>query len=148
MALVPKLASASTAISTSVPRPTASARVASLGGGVIDQAAISTGTFFDTSPYEYTETHKQARNDDSPNSPNRQKAAPRREHFGVINATSEAFASLLDYDPSRNIIDDFGNVHQPTSPSVVNQAISTYELNSQVISGNTPVLGTEISLTL
>ena len=146
MALIPKTASVSSAIATSTPRPAAGARVASIGGGQVEQASISTETFFDTSPYEFTEQRAQARNDDSQN--NRQPAAHRRNHFGTINATSEAFASLLDSDTGRGVIDDFGNVHQQTNPSIITQAISTYEVNSQVISGQNPVLGTEISLTL
>lgn len=145
MALVPKLASASSAIATSAPRPAAGARVASLGNGTVEQASISTETFFDTSPYEYTDGRSRARNDDRQPG---QQPQHRRDHFGVLNATSEIYAAMLEYDASTGVIDDFGNVHQPTYPSVVSQAITTYELNSQVISGSLPKRGEELSLSL
>ncbi len=92
MALVSKLASTSPAAPTSAIRPAPGARVASVRSGPIEEAAISTGTFFDTSPYEYTGGHTEARNDDGRNSRN---APLRREHLGTINATSEAFAGPL-----------------------------------------------------
>ncbi len=147
MALVPKIASAGSAVSTSVPRPLASARVASLGAGSVEEASVSTSTFFDTSPYDYDYAggHPQARNDDRPQN---QQSPDRRNHFGVINASSEAFASLLDFDAKGEVIDAFGNTHQKNSPSVVSQAINRYEFNSLVVAGSNPVLGTELSLTL
>lgn len=146
MALVSKIASASPAMVSSVTRPTAGARVASLHSGPIDEASISTGSFFDTSPYEYTGGQNAARNDDQQNGG--RQAPLRRQHLGTINATSEAFASLLDFDARGDVMDDFGNVHQKTFPSVITQAIATYEQNSKVISGTNPVLGSELSLTL
>ncbi|NQW01803.1 MAG: hypothetical protein HQ483_19010 [Rhodospirillales bacterium] len=145
MALVPKLSSASSAVATSALRPAAGARVASMRAGPVEQASISTGTFFDTSPYEYTGGRGQARNDDSRND---RQAAPRRIHFGTLNATSEVFASLLDSIDRGDVTDDFGNIHQKNSPSVRSQAINRYELNSRVITGTHSVLGTELSLTL
>jgi len=145
MALVPKLVSAGSTVSTSTPRPLASARVASLGAGRIDEASISTSTFFDTSPYDYAGGHPEARNDDRAQT---QHPPTKRIHFGVLNATSEAFASLLSFDSKGEIIDAFGNAHQQNSPSLVSQAISRYERNSMIVAGTNPVLGTELSLTL
>ncbi len=145
MALVPKLASASSTVITSSPRPAAGARVAAVRPGPIEETALSTETFFDTSPYEYRGNQPQARNDGGHNS---RQAQLKREHFGAINATSETFAALLDMESKSEVIDVFGNVHQKSSRHVVSQAISIYEQNSQVISGTNPVLGTEISLTL
>ncbi len=145
MALVPKLASAGSAIATSGPRPAAGARVASLGNSAIEQASISTETFFDTSPYEYTDGRSRARNDDHQSG---QQPPHRRNHFGVLNATSEIYAAILESGTTGGVIDDFGNTHQPTTPSVVSQAITTYELNSQVISGDLPKRGGELSLSL
>jgi len=146
MALVSKMVSASPAVATSAPRPAAGARVASLHSGPIEEASISTGTFFDTTPYEYRDGQTQARNDDHQTGGH--QAPLRRQHLGTINATSEAFASLLDSNLRGDVVDDFGNVHQKTFPNVISQAISTYELNSKVIAGTNPILGSELSLTL
>lgn len=148
MALVPRTASAGSVISTPTPRPLASARVASLGAGRVDEASVSTSTFFDTTPFDYTGGYPQARNDDPPNSPNSHQSPARRNHFGVLNASSEAFASLLEFDSKGEVIDTFGNSHQKNSPSMVSQAINRYEFNSLVVSGSNPVLGKTLSLTL
>ena len=145
MALVQKLASSNPAVTSSIVRPTAGARVASHRGGAVEEIAISSETFFDTSPYEYADGQPHARNDD--HLPN-QKFQHQREHFGAINATSEVFASLLASENKGDRVDQFGNVHQQANPSDVIRAIGIYELNSRIISGVNPILGTHISITL
>ena len=145
MALVQKLASSNPTIVTSAVRPGVGARVASHRGGAVEEVAISSNTFFDTSPYEYTDGHPQARNDGHRSDP---KFKQRREHFGAIKATTEIFASLLASELKGDQVDKFGNVHQQAYPSEVTRAISIYELNSKVINGVNPILGTQISITL
>ena len=145
MALVHKLASPNPTIVTSAVRPGAGARVASHHGGAVDEVAISSDTFFDTSPYEYTDGQQHARNDDHRSDP---KFKQRREHFGAINATTEIFASLLASELKGDQVDKFGNVHHQAYPSEVTRAIGIYELNSKIINGDNSILGTQINITL
>ena len=145
MALVPKIASANSTVVTSVTRPSAGARVASFGARQVDESSTTTDTYFDASPYEYTGGQSETRND---NHGNRQQLAYRQEHLGILVATSEVFAHLFEHETDKSNVDALGNIHQPSYPSVVSQAISTYELNSKVITGSASFPGTEISLTL
>jgi hypothetical protein len=145
MALVQKLASPNPTIVTSAVRPGAGARVASHHGGAVEEVAISSDTFFDTSPYEYTDGQSHARNDDHRYDP---KFKQRREHFGAINATTEIFASLLASELKGDQVDKFGNVHHQAYPSEVIRAIDIYELYSKIINGNNSILGTQINITL
>ena len=145
MALVQRLASTPPAIVSSVVRPAASARVASLHGEAVEEAAISSETFFDSLPYEYTGDQPHAQNDDQHRPRIYQH---RREHFGTLNSTTETFASLLTKEAKDDQIDEFGNVYQNIYPSEVSRAIGIYELNNKIIHGSNPVLGTKISITL
>jgi hypothetical protein len=145
MALVQRLASTTPAIISSAVRPAAGARVASFTGDAVKEIAISSETFFDSLPYEYTGGQPQAQNDDQ--KPH-QGYRHQRAHFGALNATTEIFASLLVREVKGEQIDEFGNVHQYAYPSVVSRAIGIYELNNKIIHGSNPVLGTKISITL
>jgi hypothetical protein len=145
MALVQRLASAQPAMVSSTVRPVAGARVASHTVEAVKEIAISSETFFDSLPYEYSGGQPQAQNDDQklPQSYQHQ-----REHFGTLNATTEMFASLLAREAKSEQIGEIGNFYQNTYPSEVRRAIGIYELNSKIINGSNPVLGTNISITL
>ena len=145
MALVQRLASILPATISSVVRPAASVRVASFHGEAVEEAAISSETFFDSLPYEYTGNQPLAQNDDQHRP---QIYQHRREHFGVLNSTTETFASLLAKEIKDDQIDELGNVYQNIYPSEVSRAIGIYELNNEIIHGLNPVLGTKISITL
>jgi hypothetical protein len=145
MALVQRLASAQPAMVSSTVRPVAGARVASHTVEAVKEIAISSETFFDSLPYEYSGGQPQAQNDDQklPQSYQHQ-----REHFGTLNATTEMFASLLAREAKSEQIGEIGNFYQNTYPSEVRRAIGIYDLNNKIISGSNPVLGTNISITL
>ena len=145
MALVPKISPAFPAVTASVSRPVAGARVASIGDQPIEESSIATDSFFDTSPYEYANDQGRARDGDQDN---QQRLPFRHENFGLLNATSEVFAHLFEHEADRGIVDDFGNTHQPSSPPAVSQAITTYEFNSSVINRSASFPGTELSMTL
>ena len=145
MALVQRLASAIPALVPSAVRPAAGARVASYTDESISEIAISSETFFDPLPYEYSGSQPQARNDDQKFL---QGFHHQREHVSALNAPSEIFASLLAREVKGEQIDEFGNVHQHAFPSEVRRAIGIYESNNKIIHGFNPVLGVKISITL
>ena len=145
MALVQRLASTITPITSSAVRPAAGARVASQVDEAIQESAITSENFFNSLPYEYSGGQSQAQNDDKKYS---QNYLHYREHFGTLNATTEIFASLLASEVKGEKIDEFGNAHQYAYPSEVSRAIGIYELNNNIIHGFIPVLGTKISITL
>ena len=145
MALVQRLASPTPAIISSAIRPLAGARVASYAGEAVKEIAISSETFFNPLPYEYSGGQPQAQNDEQ-NYP--QSYNNYREHFGPLNATTEVFASLLAKEVKGERVDEFGNVHQHAYPSEVSRAIGIYELNNNIIHGSNPTMGTKVSITL
>jgi len=66
----------------------------------------------------------------------------------LIEAPSQAFAALREYDNQSGRGAFGGEGEARVFPGLVAKAINTYENNERVIHGNNPVLGTEVSVTL
>ena len=143
MAQLPRvIAPAPQAASTTQSRAVAIGRVASVSVSTVEEPGFSTAAQLDTAPFAFQNRTPEPANDD------RHQPQHRREHFGVLNASSESFASILQSGSEEAELDDYGYPVQRIYAGTVSKAIKTYELNHKVISGTNPLRGTEISLTL
>ncbi len=143
MALLPRISvSAAQAASSAQPRAVVNARVASVSSGSIAESDFASSTQLDTEPFGFFDHTPNPANDDE------QRQNHKRQHFGLLNAPSESFASILEAGIEDVEIDDYGYPINKVFSGSVAQAIKTYELNSKVISGTNSVRGTELSLTL
>jgi len=143
MAQLPRVAApATTAVSASHSRTVPTARSSSGASSPVEQISISTGAEFDTTPFAFQDEFRNPANDD-----NRQPSH-KRQHYGLLNASSESFASILQAGNDEVEFDQHGDPVTRSYSGTVSKAINTYEMNSKIISGTNPVRGTEISLTL
>jgi hypothetical protein len=143
MAQLPRvIATAPQAASTTQTRSVAIGRVASISSSSVEEPGFSTATQLDTAPFAFHDRTLEHANDD------RRQQGHKRQHFGLLNAPSVAFASIFEGGTETTNLDDFGNPVEQVFSGTVSKAIKTYELNHKVISGNNPVRGTEVSLTL
>ncbi len=143
MAQLPRvIAPAPQAVSTTQPRAIAAGRVASVSVATVEEPGFSTATQLDTAPFAFHNRSPDPANDD------RQQPKHKREHFGILNASSESFASILQSGSEEAELDDYGYPVHKIYAGAVSKAIKTYELNHKVISGTNPIRGTEVSLTL
>ncbi len=141
MAIIPKAAPAPPPTSVSTTRRSGPpSRVASLGSS-IDELQGGNGVAFDSGAFVFRE---------GGHSSFGQGGDRRGSHhpIGIVNAPTEAFAALLE-SGGRDFRDGgAGDVKTPQFAGVVSRAISIYEANANILSGNNNVLGTSISIIL
>ena len=143
MALLPRISvPAAQAASSTQPRAVVNSRVASTSTSSVGEADFASAAQLDTEPFGFFDHTPNAANDDE------QQPKHKRQHFGLLNSSSEAFASILESGIENAELDNYGNPVNRVFAGTVSKAIKTYELNSKIISGTNPVRGTEISLTL
>jgi len=145
MAQVPKLTAAPAAQSAAAPRPTPGSRVASVASSTVDEANPVTGAQLDTALFGFENSQPELSNRDD----GQRQAHDRRQHLGILNAPSQAFAELLEYDAPTTAAAGGGSSNRERSfAGLVSKAIATYETTAKVIHGDGPVIGTEVSVTL
>jgi hypothetical protein len=142
MALLPRISVPPAQAATPQSRAVVNARVASTSTSTVGEPDFASATQLDTEPFGFFDHTPNPVNDDE------QRQNHKRQHFGLLNAPSESFASILEAGAEDIELDDYGNPVSRVYSGTVSKAIETYELNSKVISGTNPVRGTEISLTL
>jgi len=143
MAQLPRIAaSVSQAVTSAQSRTVTAGRINSVSSASLNEASASAASQFDTAPYNFNNSSPDRANDDQ------RQPGHKRQHFGLLNAPSEAFASILGSGSGDPELDSFGNPVSKVFANNVSKAIKTYELNHKIISGTNPVRGTEISLTL
>jgi len=143
MAQVPKVSAALPVTTASATRGAPSVRVASVSAATVEEPHFSTAIQLDTAPFNFEENRPRTDERDTP-----QQQYHERRHLGLIEAPSQAFAALREYDNGTGRGASGRNGDSRAFPVLVAKAISTYETNERVIHGNNPVLGTEVSMTL
>jgi len=143
MAQLPRVAAAApSAVSATHSRTVPTARSVSGASSSIEQLSVSSETQFDTAPFAFQDEFRHPANDDH------RQPSHKRQHYGLLNASSESFATIIQAGSDEVELNPQGEPNGRRYTGTVTKAISTYELNSKIISGTNPVRGTEISLTL
>jgi len=139
MAQVPKLTAAPTAPGWQATRSASPARVATAGHSPLEEASATEPSHRDAAPFGFQESRQELTS----------QGQQRRQHSGILNAPSQAFAALLEYEaPVTTSTGNPGAVRERAFAGVVAKAIEAYETNARVIHGENPMTGTQISLTL
>ena len=141
MAQVPKLTAAPTAPSWHTSRVTSPARVATTGHLPLEEASATEPSHRDAAPFGFQESQRDLTSQG--------QGQQRRQHSGILNAPSQAFAALLEYEaPVTTSAGSPDAVRERAFAGVVAKAIEAYETNARVMHGENPMTGTQISLTL
>jgi len=143
MAQVPKVSAVLPVTTASATRGAPSVRVASVSAATVEEPHFSTAIQLDTAPFNFDEDRSRT-DDRDPQQPQYHE----RRHLGLIEAPSQAFAALREYDNGTGRSAHGREGESRVFPGLVAKAINTYETNERVIHGNNPVLGTEVSVTL
>ena len=143
MAQVPKLTTAPTAPSWHATRTTSPARVATAGHLPLEETSATEPSHRDAPPFSFQESQRELTYRGQ--NPDQQ----RRQYTGILNAPSQAFAALLEYEaPVTTSAGNPGAIRERAFAGVVAKAIEAYETNARLIRGENPMTGTQISLTL
>ena len=141
MAQVPKLTAAPTAPSWHTTRAASPTRAATAGHSPLEEASATEPAHRDAAPFGFQESQRDLTSQG--------QGQQRRQHSGILNAPSQAFAALLEYEaPVTTSAGNPGAVRERAFAGVVAKAIEAYETNARVIHGVNPMTGTQISLTL
>ena len=144
MAQVPKVAAAPTAPSAISTRGATTRVSLPSGQGALEELSPTAATSFDAAPFEFHE-ERHATSD----SGSRDQRRPQPRFPGVIEAPSQAFAQLLEYEaPIKASAGDISAPRERVFLGLVAKAVRIYESNAEVIHGTKQVPGTEVSLTL
>lgn len=145
MAQVPKLTASPAVQSAAATRPAPGSRVASISTSSADQPNAITGTQLDAAPFGFENSQPELNNRED----GRRQGQDRRQHLGVLNAPSQAFAELLEYEAPTTASAGAGASNRERAfAGLVSKAIATYETTAKIIHGDSLVLGTEVSVTL
>ncbi len=140
MAVVPKPVPVATQPSVSANRTGASSRVASHERDV-DELHSSTGVNFDSANFRFHEEDRSLFDRSGGNS--------RQRQTGLFTTPTQAFAAMFDSGGVGRSEDNSSSaVKTARFGGLVSKAISIYEDNAKVVSGEANVLGTSISLVL
>ena len=119
-------------------------RVSSGGGASVEDLPGSAGVSFDSAAFGFRE--------DTQPFYDREPGGERRAPFpGIVDAPTQAFAAMLENAEISGGDDDPG---KPGSGGAVpyvglaSKAIEIYETNAKIVSGETTILGTSVSVVL
>ena len=141
MATVPRAVPIAPPPNVSTNRNVGISRVASVHSGV-DELQTNSGVSFDTGDFRFRE-------DDHSSFERGNNRSSRQHQTGLFTAPTQAFAAMIERGGSDRPDDNApGDVKAPKFVGVVSKAISIYETNARVISGESNILGTSVSLVL
>lgn len=141
MATVPRAVPIVPPPNVSTNRNVVTSRVASVPGGV-DELQTSSGVSFETAEFRFRE-------DDHSFFDRRNNRSSRQQQTGLFTAPTQAFTALFENSGSARKDDNApGDVKTPRFAGLVSKAIAIYETNARVLSGESNILGTSVSLIL
>ncbi|NQU62130.1 MAG: hypothetical protein HQ512_13450 [Rhodospirillales bacterium] len=146
MATVPKAAPFAAPTNISRTRSSPPTRVASAGGGNVDELQNTASVSFGASSYAFNEEDHSSFNR-AFNRNDRRNSRP--QITGLFSAPTQAFTALLEAgDTSSGKSDAAGETSKAPFAGLVSKAIAVYENNAKIISGNSNILGTSFSIVL
>lgn len=140
MATVPRAVPIVPPPNVSTNRNVVTSRVASVPSGV-DELQTSSGVSFETAEFRFRE-------DDHSFFDRRNNRSSRQQQTGLFTAPTQAFTALFESGSDRPDDNAPGNVKTPRFAGLVSKAIAIYETNARVLSGESNILGTSVSLVL
>ena len=108
----------------------------------VDEITPTASTYIDNAPFAYR--YQYPKNHDNDN----RHQFPRRQHFGVFNAPSETFVSIMELGMPNTNVDALGNRVDHSLPGNISKAVHKYEISSTIVSTAYTFRGKEISLIL
>lgn len=144
MVLIPKTAPAQAPANAANTRLGPPSRVVSYAGNSVEELPGGAGVSFESAAFGFRQ--------DAPSSFDRNgghEQQPPRHHSGRINAPSQTFAAMLEFpETASGNKNAAGKGPKAPFPGVVARAIAIYETNAKIVSGESNILGTSVSLVL
>ncbi len=140
MVLIPRAAPVQAPSTATNARLGPPSRVASHGGSSVEELPEGASVSFDNGAFGFRQDAPTAFDHNG----GREQQAP-RHRAGGINAPSQTFAALMESSEGGN---GAGNGVAAPFAGIVAKAISIYETNARIVSGENNILGRSVSLVL
>ncbi len=145
MVLIPRAAPVQAQATAPNARLGPQSRVVSYAGNSVEELSGGASVSFESAAFDFRQGEASSFDRDG----GREQHTP-RQHIGSLNAPSQTFAALLETPETAGAgnRDAAGNGSQAPLAGVVARAIQIYETNAKIVSGESNILGTSVSLVL
>lgn len=144
MVLIPRAAPAQVPANPTNTRLSPPSRVVSYAGNAVDELPGGASVNFESAAFGFRQDEPASFDRDG----GREQQFP-SHHSGRINAPSQTFAAMLeDSETAGGKKNAAGDGPAAPFPGVVARAIEIYETNAKIVSGESNILGTSVSLVL